>query len=137
MNLKPEPANRSNTVPKTPGATKSPQLPGQTPDRSTIPGHHSVQAPPPPGPPVRPAAQYLTAQELSHAMPVPDEPAAPEDFEQAPASFEENRKAYPWQTPPRRPTPWFTLGDGIAPTDPALSAGPEALALAEQQLASE
>ena len=70
-------------------------------------------------------------------MPIPDEIAAPADFEQAPASFEENRKAYPWQTPPRRPLPWFTLGDGVAPYDPALSAGPEALALAEQQLASE
>ena len=29
-------------------------------------------------------------------MPIPDEVAAPADFEQAPASFEENRKAYPW-----------------------------------------
>src|SRR5215218_2648618 len=77
MNLEPEPANRSNVTPKTPGATKSPQRPGQTPDRSTIPGHHSVQAPPPPGPPIRPAVEYLTAQELSHAMPLPDEPAAP------------------------------------------------------------
>jgi hypothetical protein len=86
---------------------------------------------------VRPGAQYLTAQELSNAMPIPDEPAGIADFEQAPASFEENRKAYPWQTPPRRPTPWFTLGDGVAPTDPALAAGPEALALAQQSLASE
>lgn len=131
------PANRSNVTPKSPGASKSPQLPGQTPDRSTLPGHHFIQAPAPLGAPTRPAVEYLTAQELSHAMPIPDEPAAPEDFEQAPATFEENRKAYPWQTPPRRPTPWFTLGDGIASTDPALAAGPEALALAQQGLASE
>ena len=70
-------------------------------------------------------------------MPLPDEIAEPQDFEQAPASFEENRKAYPWQNPPRRPTPWFTLGDGIAPEDPAIAAGPEALALAQQSLANE
>lgn len=133
----PESANRSDTTPKSPGAWKSPQRPGQTPDRSTVPGHYSVQAPPPLGAPIRPAAQYLTAQELSNAMPVPDEPADPSDFEQAPSAFEENRKAYPWQTPPRRPTPWFTLGDGVAPSDPALEAGPEALALAQQNLASE
>jgi hypothetical protein len=131
------PANRSATTPKSPGASKSPQLPGQTPDRSTVPGHHFIQAPAPLGAPTRPAAQYLTAQELSNAMPIPDEIAESADFEQAPASFEENRKAYPWQNPPRRPTPWFTLGDGVASTDPALAAGPEALALAQQSLASE
>jgi hypothetical protein len=131
------PANRSATTPKSPGASKSPQRPGQTPDRSTIPGHHHLQAPAPLGEPIRPAAQYLTAQELSNAMPIPDEIAQPADFEQAPASFEENRKAYPWQTPPRRPTAWFTLGDGVSSTDPALAAGPEALALAQQSLASE
>lgn len=131
------PANRSTMTPKAPGASKSPQRPGQTPDRSTLPGHHFIQAPEPLGAPIRPAVQYMTAQELSHAMPVPDEPAEPGDWEQAPASFEENRKAYPWQNPPRRPTPWFTLGDGISPTDPALAAGDQALALAQQSLASE
>jgi len=132
-----KPANRSTTTPKSPGASKSPQQPGQTPDRSTIPGHHSIQAPAPLGPPTRPAAQYLTAQELSHAMPIPDEAAEPGDFEQAPAAFEENRKAYPWQNPPRRPTPWFTLGDGVSPSDPALAAGAEGLALQMGQLAAE
>lgn len=131
------PANRSTTTPKSPGGLKTLLRPGDSPDRSTIPGQHFIQAPAPLGAPIRPAAQYLTAQELSHAMPIPDEPAEPSDFEQAPASFEENRKAYPWQNPPRRPTPWFTLGDGISPTDPALAAGDEALALAQQSLASE
>lgn len=130
-------ANRSTTTPKTPGASKSPQRPGQTPDRSTIPGHHHIQAPAPLGSPTRPAVQYLTAEELSHAMPIPDEHAEPSDFEQAPASFEENRKAYPWQTPPRRPTPWFTLGDGVSPSDPALAAGADGLALEMGQLAAE
>lgn len=124
-------------TPRSPGASKSPQRPGQTPDRSTIPGHHSIQAPAPLGAPIRPAVQYLTAEELSHAMPLPDEAAEPADFEQAPASFEENRKAYPWQTPPRRPTPWFTLGDGVSPSDPALAEGAEGLALQMGQLAAE
>ena len=81
--------------------------------------------------------QYLTAEELANALPIPDEIAEPSDFEQAPASFEENRKAYPWQNPPRRPSPWFTLGDGIASSDPALAAGPEGLALQMGQLAAE
>jgi hypothetical protein len=135
--LEAKPANRSTTIPVSPGASKSPQQPGQTPDRSTIPGHHSIQAPAPLGPPFRPAVQYLTAEELSNAMPIPDEAAAPSDFEQAPASFEENRKAYPWQNPPRRPTPWFTLGDGVSTSDPALSAGAESLALQMGQLAAE
>lgn len=132
-----KPANRSATTPRSPGASKSPQQPGQTPDRSTIPGHHHIQAPEPIGPPTRPAVQYLTAQELANAMPVPDEPAEIADFEQAPAAFEEHRKAYPWQTPPRRPTPWFTLGAGVAPADPALAAGEEGLALQMGQLAAE
>jgi hypothetical protein len=135
--LEARPANRSATVPKSPGAAKSPQRPGQTPDRSTIPTQYRIQAPEPLGPPIRPAVQYLSAQELSNAMPVPTEPAEPSDFEQAPASFEESRKAYPWQTPPRRPTPWFTLGDGVATSDPALAAGAEGLALEMGQLAAE
>jgi hypothetical protein len=132
-----KPANRSTKTPDAPGGLKTLLKPGDMPDRSTIPGQWAVQAPAPLGPPTRPAAQYLTAQELSNAMPIPDEPAESSDFEQAPASFEENRKAYPWQNPPRRPTAWFTLGDGVAPSDPALEAGPEALALAQQSLASE
>ena len=73
------PANRSKTTPKAPGASKSPQRPGQTPDRSTLPGHHFIQAPAPLGAPIRPAVQYMTAQELSHAMPVgtAETPSAP------------------------------------------------------------
>ena len=132
-----QPANRSATTPRAPGASKSPQRPGQTPDRSTLVGHHFIQAPAPLGPPIRPAVQYLTAEELSNALPAPDEMAESTDFEQAPASFEENRKAYPWQNPPRRPSPWFTLGDGIAPSDPALVAGTDGLALQLGQLAAE
>lgn len=131
------PANRSTTVPDAPGGALTLLKPGSAPDRSTIPGHWSAQAPAPAGPPTRPAVQYLTAQELSNAMPLPDEAAEPMDFEQAPASFEENRKAYPWQNPPRRPTPWFTLGDGVASDDPALAAGAEGVALQMGQLAAE
>ncbi|MEZ4530632.1 MAG: hypothetical protein R2855_06330 [Thermomicrobiales bacterium] len=131
------PANRSTTTPEAPGGMKTMLKPGSAPDRSTIPGQWSVKAPAPKGPPTRPASQYLTAQELSHAMPLPDEAAEPSDWEQAPASFEESRKAYPWQNPPRRPTPWFTLGDGVAADDPALAAGADGLALQMGQLAAE
>ncbi|MCO5222209.1 MAG: hypothetical protein M9947_11610 [Thermomicrobiales bacterium] len=130
-------ANRSESTPKAPGGLSTLLRPGQMPDRSTIPGQFRIQAPAPAGPPVRPAAQYLTAQELSNALPLPDEPAAASDFEQAPASDEEARKAYPWQTPPRRPTPWFALDAGFAPADPALEAGADVLALAQEQLAAE
>lgn len=108
-----------------------------TPDRSTIPEHHFIQAPAPVGEPIRPASQYLTAEGLAHFLPELDEPAEPSDFEQAPSSDQERLKALPWQTPPRRPTPWFTFGDQFAETDPALVAGPAALALAQETLAPE
>lgn len=135
--LQAQPANRSATTPEAPGGLKSPQRPGMTPDRSTIPGHFSIQAPAPLGAPIRPGSEYLTAEELGNFLPTLDEVAEPKDFEQAPASDEEMHKAYPWKTPPRRPTPWFTFSDAFADSDPALSAGPDALALAAQTLAVE
>lgn len=135
--LQARPANRSKTTPKAPGGRKSPQRPGMTPDRSTIPGHFFVQAPAPLGAPIRPAVEYLTAEELGHFLPTLDEVAEPKDFEQAPAAAEEMRKGLPWQTPPRRPTAWFTFNDAFAETDPALAAGPAGLALAHESLATE
>lgn len=135
--LEARPANRSNSTPEAPGGAKSPQRPGMTPDRSTIPGHHFIQAPKPLGAPIRPATEYLTAEELADLLPTLNEIAEPGDFEQSGSAYEEMRKAYPWKNPPIRPTAWFTFSDAFADSDPALAAGTEALALAQQSLATE
>jgi len=103
-----------------------------TPDRSTIPGHYFVQAPKPLGAPIRPASEYLTAEELANLLPTLDEVAEPSDFEQARSPYEELRKAYPWKTPPIRPTAWFTFSDAFADSDPALAAGATTPAIEEQ-----
>ncbi len=109
--------------PKAPGAVASPQMPGQVPDRSTIPGHFSTRVAPPTGPVRRPLTQYATAQEIIQVYPAPDEEAEKAEFEQATASGEELRKAYPWQLPPASPTPVFALDQGISPEPPALATG--------------
>ncbi len=135
--LEARPANRSNSTPDAPGGAKSPQQPGMTPDRSTIPGHHFIQAPEPLGAPIRPASQYLTAEELADLLPTLNQIAEPSDFEQAPSAYEEMRKAYPWKNPPIRPTVWFTFNDAFADSDPALAAGAIAPAIEEKASAGE
>jgi hypothetical protein len=84
------------------------------------------------GPPIRPLTQYGSAEEILNALPAPDEEAEPNAFEQAPVASEEHRKAYPWQLPPRRPTAYFALDQGIAPEPPALPVGEEPAALAAE-----
>ncbi|HKG24193.1 MAG TPA: hypothetical protein VKB09_01020 [Thermomicrobiales bacterium] len=108
--------------PKAPGAAASPQIPGQVPDRSTVPGHFSTRVPRPSGPVRRPLTQYGTAQEIMGVFPAPNEEAEKAEFEQATASVEELRKAYPWQLPPEGPTPVFALDQGVSPEPPALPA---------------
>ena len=120
----------SGHTPDAPGASTSPQRPGQTPDHTDLRGQKVDASPFMTGPARRPLTQYGTAQEISNLMPGPDEAAAPSDFEQSPASFQEQRKAYPWQNPPVRPTSAFAFDQGIAPQPPALPAN-EAAALAE------
>ncbi len=115
--------------PAAPGASRSPQRPGLTPDRSSIPGHSLEASPSISGAPLRPLTQYGTAQEIMNTMPAPEEDADPSDFEQSPAAFQEQRKAYPWQVPPVRPTSLFALDQGVATEPPALP-GDEAAALA-------
>jgi hypothetical protein len=110
--------------PKAPGAAASPQMPGQVPDRSTVPGHFSTRVARSSGSPQRPLTQYGTAQEIMHVYPAPNEEPAIAEFEQATASVEELRKAYPWQRTPKRPTPAFDLGYGVATEAPALAVGP-------------
>lgn len=108
--------NETPMAPDAPGGTASPQVPGARPDRSSIPGHGVL--PVPPATVVhRPLTQYGTAQEIMGVYaPKPGEAMDPARFEQATATWEEVRKAYPAQLPAQRPAPGFALktGDAIA-----------------------
>ena len=118
---------RRRSVPKSPpapGAARSPQMPGEVPDRLTVPGHSGLQTPRPSRPVRRPLTEYGTAQQIMRIFPAPEEEAPPTAFEQATASYEELRKAYPWQLPPPGPRPGFSLGQGISLEPPSLPAGP-------------
>jgi hypothetical protein len=103
--------------PPAPGASGSAQQPGRTPDQSTVPGHINTRV----AKPItkrRPLTQYGTAEEIMKVFKkVPEDQVTPKNFEQATASYEELRKAYPWELPPARPA------------QPAIAAGeaPEAL----------
>lgn len=89
--------------PPAPGASVSPQRPGMTPDRSTIPGYFTARVPRATTK-RRPLTQYGTAEEIMRVFKkAPEEQITPKHFEQATASFEELRKAYPWELPPARP----------------------------------
>jgi hypothetical protein len=112
--------------PKAPGAVVSPQRPGKTPDQTGVPGFIGAGVPKVAGPVLRPRTQYGTAQEIIHVFPEPNEEAVKEEFEQAPASIEEMRKAYPWQIPPIRPTSVFALDQGVSPEAPSLPEGESA-----------
>ncbi|MFL5759048.1 MAG: hypothetical protein ACJ789_04875 [Thermomicrobiales bacterium] len=95
-----------------PGARRSPQIPGQVPDRSTVPGFHSTQVPKPTSV-MRPLTQYQTAEEISKRFrKYPAGQIKPEQFEQADASFEELRKAIPADNPPVRPKRGYILDAG-------------------------
>jgi len=121
------------TSPRTPGGSRSPQHPGATPDRSTIPGHGALPVGRP-GEARRPLSQYGTAQEIMRVYaPAPGEAMDPSRFEQATASYEEMRKAYPAQATPLRPGPGFALttGDRIASETQEIG-GPTPAALAAQ-----
>jgi hypothetical protein len=102
---------RPRTVPA-PGARKSPQIPGQVPDRSTVPGFHTASVPAATSV-RRPLTQYQTAQEISKRFrKYPADQITPEQFEQADASFEELRKANPADNPPVRPKRGYILDAG-------------------------
>ena len=89
--------------PPAPGAVSSPQQPGKTPDRSSIPGHFSTRVSRPASK-RRPLTQYGSAEEIMNTYKrVPEDEIKPEHFEQATASFEELRKATLALLPPARP----------------------------------
>lgn len=108
--------------PESPGASSAPHRPGEVPDHTDLRGQRGDASPFHAGSSRRPLTQYGTAQEISHIFPDPDEAASPADFEQPPASFQEQRKAYPWQNPPVRPTSVFAFDQGTSLEPPALPA---------------
>lgn len=99
-------------APESPGAVASPQMPGEVPDRSSIPGQYATYIPASPNP-RRPLVEYKTAQRIMGVFRAePGKEREPARFEQATASFEELRKADPTLLPPSRPAPGFLLGEG-------------------------
>lgn len=99
--------------PPAPGGNRSPQQPGMTPDFSSIPGEARTRAPRT-NHPRRPLSQYGTSQEIMHVFrPGADGIWAKEQFEQAPISDEEQRRANPAALTPIRPVPDFALGTSL------------------------
>jgi hypothetical protein len=98
--------------PPAPGAISSPQMPGETPDHPSVPGHERG-ALPPLASTRRPLTEYGTAQRLMRLFtPPPGARLTAADWEQGPASFEELRKVDPRLTPPWRPLTGYALGIG-------------------------
>jgi hypothetical protein len=113
--------------PLAPGANRSPQVPGQVPDRSSVPDHGVLPVAMPTAEVRRPRAEYGTAQSIMGVYQAKDgNDTDPARFEQATASYEELRKANPALRTPVRPTAGYALADGtrIANAElAALSAG--------------
>lgn len=110
-------------VPEAPGAVRSPQMPGEVPDRSSIPGEDALPVPPPAGPVVRPLTEYGSAQRIMGVYSATDgNEDDPARFEQATASYEEMRKANPALRTPTRPSAGYALSDGTRLANPHLTA---------------
>lgn len=114
--------NRSN-APHAPGAVRSPQIPGEVPDRSSIPSYSDVPVARPAGEVRRPKAEYGSAQRIMGVYEAGDcNETDPARFEQATVSYEEIRKADPSLRTPIRPTPGYALSEGTRIANPALAA---------------
>jgi hypothetical protein len=116
--------------PPAPGAISSPQMPGETPDHPSVPGHERGALPPLTST-RRPLTEYGTAQRLLRLFtPPPGARLTATDWEQGPATFEELRKVDPALTPPPRPLSGYALGIGretaALPIDAAEALAPEA-----------
>ncbi len=107
----------------TPGAIESPQEPGQVPDRSSVPTQGQV---PVPADPIgrRPLTEYGSAQRIMHVYTAePGQENDPARFEQATATYEEIRKAYPALRTVESPSPGYVLSDGNRLASEALEIG--------------
>jgi hypothetical protein len=117
LDLRPGVATLGGEVkrPPAPGAVSSPQIPGQVPDRSTIPGHDRLPVPKPERV-VHPLTEYGTAQRIMGVFELtPGEEDTKARWEQETASYEELRKGDPSLLPPIRPARSFTgLIEGLA-----------------------
>jgi hypothetical protein len=122
-------------VPEAPGAVKSPQIPGQVPDRSEVPGEGVLPVPAAVDP-RPPTTEFGTAQRIARLYaPKDGNDDDPARFELGPTSYEERRNAYPALGTPKRPTAGYQLGGGtrlsLAPA--AVSAGEAAGEIAPGQ----
>lgn len=113
---------RANS-PVAPGAVSSPQIPGQVPDRSSITGEGVLPVPAAKGPSVRPVSELGTSQEIMGVyVPVGGNERDPSRFEQADASYEEVRKAFPGLRTPTRPAAGYALAEGTRVANAELAA---------------
>ena len=97
-----------------PGARRSPQVPGEVPDRAMIAGVPNRRGPNRTDIGV-PLTEFGTAQAIMGVFAAePGEELNPARFEQATASYEELRKAYPADLPPTHPAPGYALAHGDA-----------------------
>lgn len=114
--------NRAN-IPFAPGASRSPQVPGQVPDRSSVPDHGELPVSLPTSEVVRPRSEYGTSQRIMSVFGVTDgNETDPSRFEQATASYEELRKANPALRTPVRPSAGYALSGGTRIANAELSA---------------
>lgn len=129
------PTGERPMAPHAPGAVRSPQTPGEVPDRSSVPEHGTLPVPLPPEGPELPLTEYGTSQRIMHVYDKKDlDPTDPKRFIQAPPSYEEMRKATPRLRQPLRPMPGFALNGGSRlPSDElaALNAAAEKETLVE------
>jgi hypothetical protein len=109
--------------PAAPGGVRSPQIPGQVPDRSSVPDHGELPVAMPVGEVRRPLVEYGTSQRIMSVYAKWDgDPTDPARFEQATASYEELRKTDPKLRTPVRPTAGYALSDGTRASHPELAA---------------
>jgi hypothetical protein len=100
-------------VPQAPGAVRSLQIPGQVPDRSSLPEHGELPVALPTAPVRPPLTEYGSAQRIMGVYePRDGSNTDVARFEQATVSYEELRKADPALRTPARPTLGYALADG-------------------------
>ncbi len=110
-------------APLAPGGNRSPQVPGQVPDRSSVPDHAEDPVDLPTGEVRRPMSEYGTAQRIMGVYEARDgNDADPAHFEQTTVTYEELRKANPALRTPVRPTAGYALSDGTRIANPNLTA---------------
>jgi hypothetical protein len=110
-------------APPAPGGSRSPQIPGQVPDRSSVPEHGQLPVTMPAGEVRRPLVEYGSAQRIMGVYENFDgDPTDPARFEQATSSYEEMRKVDPALRTPVRPTAGYALADGTRVSNAELQA---------------